>query len=188
MSNRCKVATWPPPHSIRRSSRARYPFLKVSPEKGLEIVLPLRCQLSIANELLVEKRAWIEKNISILKTNLEKRQGKPQLPTEIFLACIAEQWKIHYVFTPFKTQLICTGIQELTLLGNIDNLEACLAVLKNWIRQKAEKILCILLHQVSQDCGLSFTGLTIRSQQTRWGSCNSKKRISLNEQLIFFPL
>lgn len=176
---------WPPSYEIRRSSRARNATLKISSRNGLEIILPLRYKLTEVPILLNEKRGWIEKNRGLLQQFTNRRPS--ELPQEIYFHSVNEHWKINYLFTPTKTKIIQSAANELTLLGDIEDFQRCLTVLKLWLRQKAEQILAPQFHQLSQELNLPFKELTIRGQKTRWGSCSSQKSINLNFKLIFLP-
>ncbi len=39
----------------------------------------------------------------------------------------------------------------------------------------------------SEICGLRHTGVTIRDQSTRWGSCSAKRRLSFSWKLLLLP-
>jgi predicted metal-dependent hydrolase len=179
-----KLNDWPPQYQIRRSPRARQASLKISSRNGLEVILPMRYKLTEIPILLNEKRHWIEKNHDLL-SQFNHRNPVAELPHEVYFHSIDEQWKINYLFSPIKTQIIQSSSNELTVLGNIDDYQNCLAILKQWLRQKAEQILSPRFHHLSQELNLPFKDLTIRSQKTRWGSCSSQKTINLNFKLIF---
>jgi predicted metal-dependent hydrolase len=44
-----------------------------------------------------------------------------------------------------------------------------------------------MLEQLAREHGFSFASMQVRFQKSRWGSCSSKGRISLNVCLIFLP-
>lgn len=177
---------WPPAHHVRRSRRARHASLRISPAQGLEVIIPVRYKLTAVSDLLIEKRHWIEKNWGLLQ-QFTQQTTMQELPSEIYLTSVHERWKINYVFSPGKTRVILATAQELTVLGDIDDTEICLEVLRLWLRQKAEQILAPQIYLLSQECRLPFQHLTIRNQKTRWGSCSSQKIINLNCKLIFLP-
>lgn len=182
-----QLLTWPPPHSIRRSRRARVVSIKISSRRGLEVILPMRCSFKKVECVLNEKRMWIEKNADLLH-KFNQFSANKILPEQIWLASCQERWKVNYIFSPVKTQLIECPNYEITLLGSIEDHAQCFFLIKRWLKQKAQQILSPILHSLSQEFQLIFTGLSIRAQQTRWGSCSSQKKISLNYKLIFLPL
>jgi predicted metal-dependent hydrolase len=44
-----------------------------------------------------------------------------------------------------------------------------------------------LAKRVRDETGLSYSAVSIRQQQTRWGSCSSRRLISLNARLLCLP-
>ena len=62
-----------------------------------------------------------------------------------------------------------------------------MALIKLWLKQKAWLYLPQHLAELSKEHQLPFSGLGIRTQKTRWGSCNEHKKINLNSKLLFLP-
>jgi predicted metal-dependent hydrolase len=183
--NQFLTQDWPPSHSIRRSRRARTISIKISSQRGLEVILPTRVRINKSViDLLNEKRDWIEKNADLL-LKFQESSTQSLLPTHIPLACCDENWKVSYLYSPVQTQIILRPQNELTILGNIDDKALCFNLLKHWLRQRAEKILIPMLFSLSKELGLPFNHVSIRGQKTRWGSCSSQKKINLNYKLIF---
>lgn len=59
---------------------------------------------------------------------------------------------------------------------------------KHWVKQQAYSFLAQRLTCCAQQYGFTFTSFSVRFQKSRWGSCSSKKSISLNAGLLFLPL
>ena len=51
--------------------------------------------------------------------------------------------------------------------------------------RRAKQQLPPWLQQTSEELGLAYSGVSIRGQRTRWGSCSAKGRINLNYALLF---
>jgi len=58
---------------------------------------------------------------------------------------------------------------------------------RRWLRAAARAVLPARLRQFASRHGLVVTGVSIRNQRTRWGSCSSNGRISLNWRLVQMP-
>ena len=65
--------------------------------------------------------------------------------------------------------------------------EEILAKINSWLAAKARHILVPWLLALADERGIDVKSVSIRSQQTRWGSCSTSGRISLNKTLLFLP-
>jgi predicted metal-dependent hydrolase len=54
-------------------------------------------------------------------------------------------------------------------------------------RPAAEQRLKRRLKTLADRFGFAYTGVTVRNQRTRWGSCSACNRISLNVKLVLLP-
>lgn len=181
--------TWPPPYTLRHSSRAKRVTLSISHNRGLEIVVPERSRRKPnIDSLLQEKRAWIERNIHILQS----AQKSPPAERPLFLDLQAI--KKVYTFTYFKTDHKHIKLKAnifienaYALFGPVDNSTLVFQALRRWLFSIAKQYLIPWLTQLSHETGLLYSSSTVRSQSTLWGSCNSARRISLNIKLLFLP-
>jgi predicted metal-dependent hydrolase len=99
-----------------------------------------------------------------------------QMPEEIALLAIDLTWSV----LTRRDDINCVVIREmsdktLVIQGAIDNTAACQTGLKCWLTGKAEDHLLLWLRRESDKTGLSYTAASIRQQQTRWGSCSSRR-------------
>ena len=191
MARSQSVITDLPAYTVRVSDRAKSVRLSLSVEAGLEVVIPTNYDRHKVPELIHQKRDWIVRN----QLKLDQReaflqsQAPHQLPDRINLRSLGEDWEIEYQLLPTKTRAI--DIQEkntelkLVLSGNTEDIEACKFFLKEWLIKKAEKHLFSWLRKVSTRLNLPYRTTAIRSQKTLWGSCSSKRNISLNYKLLF---
>ena len=111
-----------------------------------------------------------------------------QMPAEITLSAIDLTWS---VFTRLDDMNIVvvreTSAGTLFAHGATEDAAACQRALKRWLSRKAAEHLIHWLKRVSDQTGLNYATTSIRHQQTRWGSCSSRRSISLNARLLFLP-
>jgi len=118
----------------------------------------------------------------------EKGVGPDKLPDKIHLQCVNQTWSILYKKTASKKNVIHENSNHILILeGNLSSKTTIRRLLKSWIRSKAEIILPSWLDRLSSRSGLTYSGLSIRDQKTRWGSCSAAKNINLNMKLILLP-
>lgn len=165
-------------YSLRVSSRAKYPRLQIKPFGGLEVVIPPRFPKKAVPELVNRHAQWIDQQLQ------KQPSAEPALPDEIRLAFDESHWPIVY-----EHHLASNSTNQIVIISNNDADKHAYQIrqLRNWIRQKAWRLLPPLLEQLSQQTGLSYKKISIRSQKTRWGSCSSTGTISVNDQLLFLP-
>lgn len=175
-------AVWPPQYSIRKHKRAKYIKLRAHARRGLEITIPYRYKLHDVSALLEENKEWILKQLSQLPLSREI-----ELPTIIHCHALNEQWQVHYLQSDARMQLIARPTRELVMVGDVRDKDVCRSLLLRWVRNHAKKYLTTELQKISDETGLQYSRVTIRSQQSVWGSCTAKKSINLNDRLLFLP-
>jgi predicted metal-dependent hydrolase len=183
----------PNKYTIRESLKAKNVSLKLSIEKGLEIVIPRgydRRQIPI---ILQKKQTWLHKATQKIEKRLQEKQQLLQanppniLPDRIYFTPITEEWQVSYPFLGTSTAIRATWYEksqnQLIINGNIP--EVCRIELKQWLIAQAQQKLIPILEDVSKSIKLPFRKVTIRNQKTLWASCSSRKDISLNCKLLF---
>lgn len=182
--------SWPPAYTVRKHRRARSFKLRATKKSGLVITVPYRASLREIPEIIEKHREWITKQLLKIAA-----QTSTELPTQVDLKSIQRTYKIDYQPGYNKLALFVRPTQELILLGKIDNKvgkidnkELCKRKLLTWVKEEANKILIPMLEMLSGKIQLPFNEVTVRDQQTLWGSCTVKKAISLNYKLIFLPV
>lgn len=58
---------------------------------------------------------------------------------------------------------------------------------KRMYKRKAAETLSARVHFFARQMGVSFSGITVREQKTRWGSCSSLGNLNFNWKLILAP-
>ena len=124
--------------TYKRISRGRRLKLTVQPFQGVVVTLPSYLGFKEAEQLLVQKRTWIQKTLAHCRT-VEARAAA-------FYASV----------DPMARPAVRRTLQQ-------------------------------RLDELAGKHGFAYGKLSIRDQQTRWGSCSAKDNISLNQKLIFLP-
>lgn len=174
---------WPPNYHIKKHKRARHVKLRATKTSGLVVTIPWRYPLKEIPAVLEEHKEWIVKQLQALA---EKQTV--ELPTEINLRGCDSIYRVEYLYSNQRLKLIERPQKELVVYGNISDHVACKALLIKWLRQRTTQILSQQLSAVSLEIQLPFSKLTVRDQQTVWGSCTRQKAISLSYRLIFLPI
>jgi len=163
------------PYAVRRSDRARRVRVTVDPGRGVEVVLPRRAPQRAAADAILELEPWIRRRLDELEAarSVVAARGDtvPYLGTSLRL--VPERG---------RTRVQRRG-EELRVPGGADREPA----LERWYRRAARDEVAARLDHACALAGLSYTGLTIRGQRTRWASCSRSGAMSFNWRLLLAP-
>lgn len=169
------------PYHISVNSRAKRLNLKLSPSKGVQLVVPKRVSKKEAMAFLEQHIAWVEENAHIW----QPAHAEIERPEQLSLPVLG-QWRIEYETNVInkRAKLLPRPEDSLVYCGKDDS-EVIFSKLQHWIHKQAAPYLHERIQDLSEQCQLPFNKLSFRSQHTRWGSCSHEKNISLNYKLIF---
>jgi len=178
---------WPPPFTLRFSSRVRRVRVQICPRRGLEVVAPPSFNPKKADGVVLQHREWIERTWMRIQPNISQ-QERNVLPGELNLLAIAEVWNIHYADdSNFIPNLSSAASKNITVRKKNLNADYAHNYLKNWLLDQGQQHLLPWLKRISELTGLKYSSAHIRNNTSRWGSCSANKRISLNCKLLFLP-
>jgi hypothetical protein len=161
-------------YTVRRSARARRVRVNVRAHTNVEVVLPIHAPERAAAAAVRELAPWIERRLS------EGRQA---------LARIAERdGTVPYLGTPLnlipqsgRTRARHDGGNLFVPVGDYR------PAVERLYRRLARIEIASRLDTAVAQIGASYTGLSIRSQHTRWASCSAKGAMSFNWRLLLAP-
>ena len=185
-------------YTVRESLRSRCIQLRVTPQMGLEVVVPRGCSRSRIPPILERKQHWIRSALERVKARRAWFPPAPawQVPERIAFPAVQRAWQVE--MHPEEISRVTVrehGEDLLQLRGNAGHADArhaiagqvvtCRAALHRWWLRQGYKYLVPMLQAISRETGWSFTRATVRCQRTRWGSCSRRKSVSLNAKLLF---
>ena len=148
--------------AFRRSTRARRLTLRFLP-KGFELVFPPRASHKAGMSFLETHRAWIG-----------KQESKAQGGGSGFVFIDGERCQIEP-----GDRLVLSPESSRVQLG-----EGGIAELEALLRRRAARSLEESLIRWAAEMDESVEAWSLRNQVSRWGSCSSRRSISLNWRLI----
>jgi hypothetical protein len=162
------------PYTVRRSSRARRVRVSVHAHTGVEVVLPARAPERAAAAAVSELRPWIEGRLDEARealASIAARAGTvPYLGSALELVPQEGRSRVHR-----------DGQRLLVPAGDAR------PALERYYRRAARREIAPRLDRAAAQAGLTYDGLTIRGQRTRWASCSTSGRMSFNWRLLLAP-
>ena len=172
-----------PVAQVRHSPRARRVSVRIMASGKVELVVPRGVSERRARAFLDSRADWVRRHVERRRLLAPAAERFP--PATITLHLTGESWSLFHAGGAGRPRLREAG-QVLELRGSGTREEQRRALLR-WLRGRAEAILRPMLKAVAAEHGFSFSSVQVRCQRTRWGSCSSKGRISLNLALLFQP-
>ncbi len=180
----------PFPYTLKVSPRAKLARLKMTPHGGLVVVIPPGFDKKKIASLLIQHEEWIKKVAA--KYDAQRPAPLPSaengLPDTIAFPHFAESWSVAYAQTGIG-EVEWTKQQGNSLLvsGDVADTALTSSLLCSWLKRRAELHLLPSLEKLAAAHGFSYASAGIRLQHSRWGSCSSRRSITLNSKLLFLP-
>ena len=177
-----------PPYTVRVSRRARHVRLTVTPREGLVVVVPARWRGDTA-AIVAEKQDWAKRALERVAPHRALHAGGPEalLPDRVEVRAFSASWPVEYRATAAATVSARLLGSVLVVSGDVADASACLAALTRWLDREARALLLPMLEQVAADARIEYASGRVRRQRSRWGSCSSRRTISLSRNLVFLP-
>lgn len=161
-------------YTVRRSTRARRVRVNVRTHTDVEVVLPAHASERAAAAAIRELAPWIERRLfegrQALARVAERGGTVPYLGTPLLL-----------VPQPGRTRAHKKEGKLFVPMG--DHRPA----VERLYRRLARPEIAGRLDAAVASIGVSYKGLSIRAQSTRWASCSAKGSMSFNWRLLLAP-
>jgi predicted metal-dependent hydrolase len=172
-----------PVAQVRHSLRARRVAVRIMASGVVELVVPRGMSERHARAFLDSRAEWVRQHVERRRSMATPVGSFP--PAHISLQLTGESWSVFHAGGAGAPRLREVG-RVLELRGAATR-EQQRRVLQRWLVRRAETTLQPMLMALAAEHGFQFSGLQVRCQRTRWGSCSSKGMISLNLSLLFQP-
>lgn len=150
------------------------------------VVIPLRFDRGRVSDILNQHLPWVERTRSRISRQRERNPDRYELkPQQIILRAIGQTWQVNYQDYQRRPLMADAVGKELFLQD--DTPRMIHAALQDWLQNQARQHLLPWLAHKSRETKLDYLRGSVRAQKTRWGSCSSRKVISINRALIFLP-
>ncbi|HEX2868348.1 MAG TPA: SprT family zinc-dependent metalloprotease [Ignavibacteriales bacterium] len=162
-------------YSYRVSKKASYMRLQVSPEKGLELIVPYGVSAKEAENFLLSKSQWVIKH---LKKVSEKEENFRFMGVKLTVE--------HHYDALIRRHRLELKEGTLKILSPLDDAVPLRSIYSAWLKLKAENYIPQRVRLLAQRYGFYVNRISIRAQKTRWGSCSRGNNLSFNFRLMAY--
>jgi predicted metal-dependent hydrolase len=163
--------------------------IAITPDMAVTVSAPVRARDAQIEELLHKKAHWIVRTLDRIKTFHPLPAPKQYVSGETMLY-LGRQYRLKVEQgEPAPARL--KGRFLLVNVANKGDATAAKRAVENWYRIRAEETFRRYLEkctEVTARHGVPSAEITLRKMQTRWGSCSSKGRVTINTNLIQAPV
>lgn len=160
------------PYKIEHRN-VKYPRLEF---KGLQLLIILPQEIADPSEIIQKRKKWIEKKWNIIQEAIK------QASTLKDFMIFGEPYSVEHTETHKPT---IDHLQKRIKLDpkNPKHQQLLIKKLKSLLKHKILPI----IEDYAKKLGIKPNKILIKRQQTKWGSCSSKRNITLNLKLVCLP-
>ncbi|HZW81863.1 MAG TPA: SprT family zinc-dependent metalloprotease [Candidatus Deferrimicrobium sp.] len=178
-------------YELRKNKLSKYIRLTISAKKGLIVTIPHGTSIKSVEQTLIEKRAWILKNLAkannphkdhVTLFNLGTKLlflGK-EFPLEIARENV-RSFSVEFDQQAFKLRIPSDLSQE-------EEQEGIARILLGWYTQQAKIFIPQRTEQLAKVLQMDYNRVTIKDLKSRWGSCSQLRNLNFNFRLVLAPL
>jgi predicted metal-dependent hydrolase len=165
-----------------RHPRARHYLLRVDQDGGVKATIPRGGSRAHAIEFLREKIDWIQRER--YRAALQQSAGGWVREDRVLLD--GREWPVTGPGVDGGPRVLRFAAHEVRLTLAASGGGVVKAV-ESYLRRLAASTLPARLRELAGPLGFRVSGVTVRDQRSRWGSCSPSGCISLNWRLVQMP-
>lgn len=179
------LVTGPPPYlaydgrkipiEISRPARSARIKVRIDPRRGIVLLLPKRASLKAGLSFLKQEIDWIASNINKLPSAVPFRDGA-------MLPVLGRPHRITHV--PEQRGFVWAEDGHIYVAGGAEHLPRRV---KDWSRKMAKTEISVWAADYAGKIDVRYSGITLRDQISRWGSCSSTGNLNFSWRLLLMP-
>ena len=176
-------------YSLRRSTRRSIGFM--IDDDGLRVTAPKRVTIADIDNAIRAKQHWILSKLDERRARRAARLDKPPMVWQdgAVLPYLGGDVTLRLYAAPRNRSDFNPATRELNM-GLVPGATETLLKerVKAWMQQEAKTLFAQRLDLYAARLGVQYSGFSLSSAGTRWGSCTAQRVIRLNWKLIHFSL
>lgn len=175
------------PYHLVRSNRKSI-AIQVKTDGSIHVRAPYRVSTVEIERFLIKKKEWITNTVQ--RVSSARSTVRPVMfETGDPLYYLGKKYILEVNVTAGRKRAGITMTAErivMSLGPDIGKTERQ-AILEHWYRQQAGKLITEKAERFSRILSVTYAGIRIKEQKTRWGSCSSKGNLNFNWHIVMAP-
>lgn len=172
------------PVEMERRKGSRHLRMRLGHQNQIRVTLPWNCPEKAAWAFVADQRDWIERQLAKAPPTLTLSEFLKQ---QAWVSVDGRRCEVQLSRPEWSAELTWRLVDGEGPLRLVWAHVASENDLKRLVRSFAKEVLWLRLTHQAARLGAEQPALTVRDQASRWGSCSSSGRISLNWRLILLP-
>ena len=169
--------------TIRRSDRRRQASIEIHPGAKIIVSIPSRYPESRVQELLEQKKSWIEKKLNLFRSLGPRAEPKKWVSGELF----------HYLGQSYSLEIIRgkrapVTVRDQKIIIQLAERDDVKRALIQWYGEQALEIFKSRVNVYSEKMKLAPKSVAIKNYKARWGACRSTGEVFFNWRLVLAPV
>jgi predicted metal-dependent hydrolase len=163
--------------TIRHSARSKYVRIRITPIKGVELVIPTKYNLKKAYDFLSSKELWIRNKLSRISVNEPANENQIPIYGELHTVIFSSERIPSLIKIEQGSILVSSQLTRADLplmLG---------AILKTILKKDIEEY----AGQICSQLKTKHKKIFLKDTKNQWGSCSYTGNLSFSWRLIFAP-
>ena len=173
------------PYTVRPSRRARRVSLRIREAGHVEVIVPLHHPVPAPETVLMHHAAWILRAFERLRRSGGGGGSPPGDGSRLLYLGMERTLRVCRE-SRHRPSITLTD-SEITVRLTPESPEDIRPLLGRWMRARAESIIPERVRALNDPWKFRYSGIAVRNQRTRWGSCSRRGALSFNWRLVILP-
>lgn len=153
-------------------------------DKNLQVIVkvPLFMKKGEVEEFVHKYEGWIKESLNKKKSVQENNDWIRNKK----IMYLGKEQLVEIQVVPYAKEIVILNEQGIKVITSGEE-EAMRKAMESFLRERGKRLFTELTQQYANLVGVKYNKITIRKQETRWGSCSQNGNLSYNVKLMCAP-